>query len=292
MDVFLWALGIIVAIVVTHVYWQRPGKSLSFFLLVDDQPLSKVAAEVRDRLTIFFSYPVAPDTPSSQGPSSRPAYNIGSLHHIQVVIVNTGVKAITFLEAPIFEIPANAAILDALIIHQKPDDLEASLARLPVVAGENQLVRVALKMLNKGDLLVVKLLLSDSIDALELKLHLLAEDLPRNISIRAIPPASTKRWFQAADWRAVLFGILCLIGAAAIAALDTESLKSHPFPSLSSGIQQFISEFSMMQLETILSFFGVFMLTFLGAGIGFGLGLQPMLRRPRAILPPDLRPPG
>jgi len=262
-------------------------------LLLDDQPLSRVDSTVRERLSIAFSYPEAPNNPGVAGPASRPSSVVGELHHIQVILYNSGVKAITFNESPTIEIPRRATILDASVIYQKPDDLEVVVARLPVDDNKDQIVRVAVRMLNKSEFLVIKFLLSEAIGAADLKLHLLAEDLPRNIAIKPLPPEATKSMFEAASVPAIVIGVMCAFCGVATAILATAMLKSSPLPSISEiGFLGFIKSISLLNYVSLVSFVSVFFLAVFGVAIGFGIGLQPMFRRHRIVLPIDLRPPG
>lgn len=293
MDVFLWFLAIPMSFAVGYFFFRKSGKSLSFYLLVDDQPLSKVDADVRGRLSIVFSYPEAPETHRIEGPENQPTLNIRDLHHVQVVIYNSGVKAITFTEAPTIEIPRMASILDASVIYQMPADLGASLARLPVEDGKDQTVRFAVRMLNKGEFAVIKFLLSESISAHDLKIHLLAEELDRSIAIRRLPVAATKSMFEEASIGAMIFGVLCMLLAASTGALATSMLRRSPLPDIwQVGVLGFIKNLSLINVVALASFASVFMLAVFGFAVGYGIGAQPMFRRHRIVLPNELRPPG
>src|SRR6516225_8652420 len=128
MEILLWIVGIVLSIgIARHYYKQSFSKRLSFFLLVDDRPFLRIAPDVLERLKINYTLP--PPTPDSAQEISTQV--ISSIHHLQVIIANTGARAITFVESPTIEIPVNAAVLDATIIHQNPSDLEVSLLRQP-----------------------------------------------------------------------------------------------------------------------------------------------------------------
>ena len=293
MELSLWIVALLASIAIAHFYFGRSGKSLSFYLLLDDQPLSRVDSTVRERLSIAFSYPEAPDNPGVAGPANRPSSAVGELHHLQVILYNSGVKAITFNESPTIEIPRRATILDASVIYQNPDDLEAVVARLPVDDNKDQIVRIAVRMLNKGEFLVIKFLLSEAIGAGSLKLHLLAEDIPRNITIKPLPPEATKSMFEAASISAIVIGVMCALSGVATAILAAAMLRNNPLPSISEvGVLGFAKNLSLLNYVSVVSFVSVFFLGIFGVAIGFGVGIQPMFRRHRIILPVDLRPPG
>lgn len=289
MDLILWIVALIASVVIAQIYFRRTGKALSFYLLLDDQPLSRVDQDVRKRLSINFSYPVAPDGANSQ-PESR-STEVKDLHHVQVVIYNNGVKAVTFTEAPTIEIPLSANILDASVIYQKPEDLEAAVARLPVADGKDQTVRIALRMLNRSEFVVVKFLLSQAIDAKALKLHLLAEDLDRNIKIKHLPADATKSRFEATDFAAITVGVFCILCGAATADLASAMLSKSPLPSISKlGLVGFFQQLSVDNCASLFSFISVVLLGLFGAALVYGIGIQPILLRDRVVLPKDLRP--
>ena len=293
MEYILWILATVISLAIAHFYYRLSGKSLSFYLLFDDEPLSRVDPAVRDRLSIAFSYPEAPDNPGELGQKNPIASPITNLHHIQVIIFNSGIKAITFNESPIIEIPSCGTILDASLIYQKPSDLEANIARLPAEEGKDQKVIVATKMLNKGDLIVIKFLFSEAIDSGKLKLHLLAEDLPRNILIKPIPREATKSRWEAADVAAIVVGAICGLLGAAMVTLASHAWHTDPPPSIDKlGLLGFIEHLSFINYMCIVSFIGSVLLGFVGAAIGYGFGVHPLFQRNRVVLPVDLRPPG
>jgi len=291
MDLLLWLLAIPVSVAIGYIFFRKSGKALSFYLLVDDQPLSKVDASVRERLNISFSYPKAPNNQGLRESENEQLKIVGNLHHLQVVIYNSGLRAITFTEPPTIEIPRTASILDASVIYQKPSDLGASIVRLPVEDDKDQTVRLAVRMLNKGEFVVIKFLLSEAIDAHKLKVHLLAEELERSIPIKRLPAEATKPVFEEASLGAITFGFICLFSAAAAGAVTTAMLKMTPLPNLMQvGIWKFIKNFSLINGLSILAFVAVFILLIFGLVIGFGLGMQPIFRRHRIVLPAGLRP--
>lgn len=293
MEFVLWILALVISLAIAHFYYRRSGKSLSFYLLFDDQPLSRVDPTVRERLSIAFSYPEAPGSPVEPGRGNLSTSPISNLHHIQVIIFNSGVKAITFNESPIIEIPGDVTILDASLIYQKPPDLDADIARLPSEEGKDQKVRIATKMLNKGELVVIKFLFSEAIDSAKLKLHLLAEDLPRNIVIRPIPREATKSRWEATDIAAIIVGVTCILLGAATVALAAHALHTNPPPSMEKfGIFGFIEHLTFINYMCAVSFIGSVFLGFFGAVISFGIGIQPLFQRDRVVLPIGLRPPG
>jgi len=290
MEYVLWILALVISIVIARFYHRRSGKLLSFYLLFDDQPLSRIDPTVRDRLSIGFSYPEAPGDPGQKNPAAIPVAN---LHHIQVIILNNGVKAITFSEYPVIEIPRRVAILDASLIYQMPSDLEADIARLPAEEGRDQKVVVTTKMLNRDELLVIKFLLSEAIDSSELKLHLLAEDLPRNILIKPIPREATKSRWEATDVSAIVVGAVCALLGAAVVTLAAHSVHTNPLPSVEKlNFLGFIQHLSFINWMCFVSFIGSVFLGFFGAAIGYGIGIHPLFQRDRVVLPVDLRPPG
>lgn len=291
MELVLWIVALVASIAITHFYFQRSGKSLSFYLLLDDQPLSRVDLTVRERLSIVFSYPEAPGNLGVAAPTNKPPSIIGELQHLQVIVSNSGVKAITFSEAPTIEIPHHAEILDTSVIYQNPDDLNVEVARPPAGNEKNQIVRVALKMLNKGEFVVIKFLLSEAIRAGDLKLHLLAEDLPRNIAIKPLPPEATKSMFEEANIPALVIGFACALCSIATAIVTTALLERISFPSFYQvGFFGFFKSLTLLNVVSLVSFVSVFFLLIFAGAVGFGIGAQPIFRRHRIVLPVELRP--
>jgi hypothetical protein len=296
MEHVLWVLAIIISIVIAHFYYRLSlNKALSFFLLLDDRPLSKVDPNVRARLAVKFSAPEPPPNPGNPAPQgeviAHEPIDIGDLQHLQVVIANTGVRAITFQEAPILPISVDGLILDASIIHQCPLDLSASLARLPVDADGMQKTRITIPMLNRGEYVVVKFLLSGIADTSSLKLQSLAEDLPRSIPIKPLPANATKSIFEAIDWMAVWIGATCIAWAIGIYFVNRSAFAAHPLPDpFKAGVANFFHSTETIDIGLFISCTAVVGIGGLGAGLMFGMGLGAITKRHRIVLPKELRP--
>lgn len=298
MEYVLWVIGVVIAIVVAHAYYRLSiSKSLSFFLLHDDQPLSKVDPNVRSRLVVQFFKPEAPPSTNDafpltgEAPSSQNATIVQALHHIQVLVANTGVRAISFTEAPTIEIPSGKLLLDASIIHQRPKDLGASLARLPVADDGVQRLRLAIPLLNRREFFIVKLLLSDVIAPLDIKVHLLAEDLDRTIGIRPLPANATKSVLEAFEWPAIWVGVLLIFCTTALLLVENAFYKLHPLPSiLDVGITAYFSSLTAIHVELGLGFVGILAYGFIGIVLLFGIGLQSLTNWRRIVLPTEMRP--
>ena len=298
METAIWTLvGIAVTFGISHLYYRMgSSKSLGFFLLVDDQPLSRVDADVRERLVVQFFVPEAPEgVPGHEreyaAAERRNAIVVGTLHHVQIVVANTGIKAISFNEAPTFDIPANSLILDASIIYKKPQDMTASIVRLPVAQGDMQVVQLAIKMLNRGEFVLVKLLLSEAVPREVLRLHLLAEDLPRTLTATPMPAQSTKSRIESIEWPAVVVGFICAVGAGFTYILAAAFLAEHPLPALfSKDPAAFFGAITSRHFAAGYCLVFAIVMGFFSTAILFGVGLTPGMKSRRFVLPSELRP--
>jgi hypothetical protein len=296
MEATLWITGIVAAIIIAHVYYRLTvSKSLSFFLLVDDQPLSRVDQDVRNRLVVQFHDPEPPpanDAANAITVNAGLRTTVGALHHLQVIVANTGVRAITFAEAPNMTIPSSSQILDASLIYQKPADLGASVARLPVGDDGEQHVSLSVPMLNRNEFFVAKILLSEAINSRDLKLHLRAEELERTICIKELPPEDTKPLREAFEWPALWIGALLLIGAIGTGLVDREVYEASPLPSFQGGFLQFWGSFRLVHAAMIMSALFTGLLGAVGALFLISFGVQPFVKWRRVVLPVELRPGG
>ena len=299
METILWVIGILIALAIAHIYYRLSlSKSLSFFLLLDDQPLSRIDPNVRSRLRVQFFNPEGPP-PNVDAPNEVVDIQTGqhaviqALHHLQIIVANTGVKAISFTESPVIDIPAGKSVLDASIIHQRPLDLGASLARMPVKDDGIQKLSLSVKLLNRREYFIVKLLLSDVVNPSDLKVHLLAEDLERTISVKRLPANTTKSVLEALEWTAIWLGAVLSILVVALYFVASKLYELHPIPSpLDIGFGKFFLQLTFEQACLIGAYVGVAVFGFISAVLFFGIGLQSLTNWKRIILPAELRPPG
>ena len=268
-------------------------KTLSFLHLVDDQPLSRVNSDVRNRLVVrFFSPRPPPDTNNQAGgEGEQDAREVGALQHLQFILMNSGLRGIKFEETPTLEIAADKVILDASIVHKHPADLKASINIRPVSEGGMQQIHFAVPLLNRGEYVLVKLLLSEAIDAGQLRLHLVAEDLPRQIVPKALPPDATRSLLESIEWSAIFVGSLFLACALAMYFVIIAGFTAHPIPEWTdAGLVTFKAKLEWIHLGLIVSSMGDALMGGLGAMIFFGIGFQSLTHRNRIVLPPELRP--
>jgi hypothetical protein len=263
-------------------------KSLAFLLLVNDQPLARVNADVRARLKVEFFAPATPDQDAVNPPQPKA---VGALHHLQFIIQNAGLRAIRFDEMPSILIPGTATLLDASIVYRGPETLQVSLEVNPASADGSQRVALRIPLLNKSEFCVLKLLLSEAIDPKSLVLHLSGEDLPRTINWKDLPSDATKPMKESIQWFPALTGCTMMICAGAIYYL-AESIEKQQGPIRFSGmtLSQFFGQFTLLHAELALSVVGFFILAVLGLALTVGFGLGAFTRWRRIILPPELRP--
>lgn len=286
LELGLWTASILIGLLVTHVYYRKSvGKRLSFFLLLDEQPFALVDRNVFERVKITFSIEPAPGANLPEQPTG-----IRWIQHLQVIVANTGSRAITFNTPPALDLPAHCQILDATIIHQSPEDLGAKLARLPVERGQPQQTLFAVKMLNPGEYVLAKFLFGDIVATSDLKIHLLAEDLPRTIPIEALPVEATKTLFKSVEWSAVWVGLAFILSGVCIFLRIAENFAAHPLVGITEGFFDFLFSIQLPHLELLVGFLSSMIAAGIGVGLIFQIGLKPLLKTKRVILPPELRP--
>lgn len=292
MEIILWVGSVVIAILISHFYYRRSiSKALSFFLLLDDKPLSHVSKDVRERLE--FKFKSSPKQPSEEGDKRLAAeepqsIGIDALHNLQFVIANTGIRAITFAENPSIDIPTDNLILDASIIHQKPDNLGAGVIRLPVGQGECQRIKITVPMLNKGEYVILKLLLSGVLDTSALKLRLLSEDLERNIDLAELPTDSTKSFRESIDWMAIWVGALLILFCSAIVIVCDAYNKSN-LVHAKGAVDLILKWLDVSHIALMLAMLGSFLLGLFGFALLLGIGLIGPFKRVRLVIPAELR---
>ena len=286
-------LSYVAGLITSYVFYRLSlRKSLSFFLLLNDQPLALVNADVRERLQVQFFPPTeAPDQPNVEGHVIRQAYRVGALQHLQFIIRNSGIRGIKFDDMPTIELPSGTRILDATIIHKHPTELAATLDALPVNAEETQKLRVAIPLLNKAEFVVIKILLSDAIDISTLALHLSGEDLPRSISWKGLPPDATRPWLETIEWAPTIVGSILLLCAGAMSILSLGVYHSHVLLT-SDETLGFLTTSAGISVVLALAAVGIFFFVVFGLVLMLGIGLQSVIRPKRIVLPSSLRPYG
>ena len=66
-------------------------------------------------------------------------------------------------------------------------------------------------LLNKGEFFVVKLLLSGRLATRDLSLRILADDLPRSVRVKDLPPAALEQKAYKVEWEAAAAGAVVLV---------------------------------------------------------------------------------
>jgi hypothetical protein len=291
MEIVLWVGSVIVAVLISHFYYKRSiSKVLSFFLLLDDKPLSHVSPDVRERLE--FTFKAAPEQPPPDGGAVGEgivgALSIESLHHLQLVIANTGVRAISFKENPCISIPSDNLILDASLIYRKPRDLGAEIIRLPVGEDKCQKLKIAVPVLNRDEYVILKLLLSGEFDTSSLKLQLLSEDLERSIGVTELPPQATKSFRESIEWSAIWVGGILLLFCSSVLIISNS--YDHLNIVQWDGLVDFIKKWmDIDHIALIISTVGATLFGLVGVALLFGIGLIPPFRKIRLVIPSELK---
>lgn len=288
MDFNTW-IGVFAGSAVTFIFYRLSlRKKLDFFLILDDQPLSNVNEQVRERLVVGF----LPPTPPSESPESKTPIEVGSLQHLQFIVKNGGLRGIKFEVPPWFELPQGTQLLDASVVYKLPADLEAALAIQPSVPGSPQKITISTPLLNRSEYILVKLLLAPAVDANALILHAVAEDLhARQFAVQQLPPEATKGLIESFSGSAIFAGLLFLFFGTCCVYISKVVLGDHLFPKLSfEHPLDFIAKLSWVNVAAPVSLMAGLILALLGAALAFDLGFQKFAFWKRVYIPPHLRP--
>lgn len=185
-------LGIIATVLVSRYYFLRSvDKSLSVFGLLNSYVFAGIAPDVRRNLHFIFQ-----------------EQEVNELQQVVLLIANDGERAISNVIEPLaVQLPQGVEVLDASILHRSPDALKATINQKAGSSG--QIIEFAFPLLNKSEFFVVKLLLSGTVAMRDLPFRVLADDLPRSLKVKHLPPASLRDSRYKIDW--TLVGVGCVL---------------------------------------------------------------------------------
>jgi hypothetical protein len=193
------AIGVIVGVLATvfvgQYYFRRTvNKSLGVYGLLNSYVFAGIAGDVRRQLNFRFQ-----------------DKDVKELQQLVFLVANDGEKAIRDMMAPMkLSIPGNVEVLDASIIHKKPDDLTATIA-IKEEAQSTTGLCLDFPLLNKGEFFVVKLLLSGQLPIEKVRFAVLAEDLPRSLSVMPAPPTALREEGFRVEWSLAVVATLILL---------------------------------------------------------------------------------
>ncbi len=266
-------IGVVVTVFVSRYYFQRSvSKSLGVYGLLNSFVFSGIAADVRNQLNFRFK--------------NR---EVRELQQLVFLIANDGEKAIRDVIEPLgLAIPKDVEVLDVSIVHRFPDNLKADLVLSPSNLGST--VTFHFPVLNRREFFVVKLLLSGRLTLSDVEFTLLADDLPRTLSVKPTPPAAIADSGYSVEWGALVAGGLLLSWLGWFCYWGLRLREAHPelFPYPWSSFVPSVQS-AWLIIPAVIS-----ILTFAILGIGLTAmsllsGQSEWQRGPRFPLPQDLR---
>lgn len=267
------ALGIVATVLVSRYYFLRSvDKSLSVFGLLNSYVFAGIAPDVRRNLHFIFQ-----------------EQEVNDLQQVVLLVANDGERAISNVIEPLsVQLPKNIEVLDASILHRHPEALKATISHTSGVLG--QLLELSFPLLNKGEFFVVKLLLSGSVAMRDLPFTILADDLPRSLKVKQLPPASLRDSGYKVQWGLAAAGCIVLLFPIWIVymlhLLWTNQPGLFPYP-WAAYVFSWPSLLLVVPAAILLVFFGVIGTTM--AISAFFDGEFPPSRGPKFPLPKELR---
>lgn len=189
-------IGIVATILVSRYYFLRTiSKNMSLYKLFNSYVFDGIAPDVRKRLHFIFN-----------------DKEVSDLQQVVFLLANDGERAVSNIIDPVsIEIPPGIDVLDASILHRHPDPLQAEIHVVRASEGVSS-SRIALQfpLLNKGEFFVFKLLLSGRISDEDLAVKVLADDLPRELSVKRLPLDAIREQQYKIEWLSVIIGLVFL----------------------------------------------------------------------------------
>ena len=204
-------IGVVVTVFVSRYYFQRSvSKSLGVYGLLNSFVFSGIAADVRNQLNFRFK--------------NR---EVRELQQLVFLVANDGEKAIRDVIEPLgLAIPKDVEVLDASIVHRFPDNLKADLVLTPANVGS--MVTFHFPVLNRREFFVVKLLLSGRLTLSDVEFTLLADDLPRTLSVKPTPSAAIADSGYSVEWGSATCRGFTAILARLVLLLGTSTARGSP----------------------------------------------------------------
>lgn len=266
-------LGVIATVLVSRYYFLRSvDKSLSVFSLLDSNVFAGIARDVRHDLHFIFQDKEVED-----------------LQQVILLIANDGERAISNVIEPLsVQLPQGIDVLDASLLHKHPDNLKASIKQKENTSGTA--LDFAFPLLNKGEFFVAKLLISGSMSVRDLPFTMLADDLPRTLKVKRVPPASLRDSGYKIEWGLAIASLVVMIfplwALYMLHLLWTKQPGLFPYPwdAYSFSLPSLLIIFPG---AVILGFF--LLLGFGMLGAAFFNGEFPPSRGPRFPLPKEIR---
>lgn len=267
-------LGALATILASRYYFRRStNKSLGLYRLLNSMVFAGIAPDVRKQLQFRFEEKEVKD-----------------LQELVFLVANDGERAISNVIEPLtLTIPQGVEVLDASIPHRHPDALQVQIATSSHAPAGSE-VSFAIPLLNKREFFVVKLLLSGRISDNDSSFSILADDLPRSLRLKPLPPGAAEdsgykfEWGLAATAGVVLLFPIWICYASYLLYTVRPELFPYPWFSFAVSVESLLLS---IPGAILLLGFSVLGLSMVGAAI-FG-GEFPPSRGPRFPLPKELR---
>ena len=162
-----------------HFHRMSVHKSVGVYARTDAKLFTGVADALREDLSIRF-----------RGAA------VGDIHQLELVVANDGERTVGNFRAPIkIQLPDEHEILDAALLDLAHGDMPFALT-LDGVASASGL-SIDLPFLNRGDWLVVKMLVTPPVELAAVSVFTLAEDLDPRVRVQPMPPRSAgQTWIE------------------------------------------------------------------------------------------------
>ena len=268
------AVGALATVLVARYYYRRSvNKSVGVYKLLNSFVFEGIAPDVRKQLNFRFK-----------------DKDVAELQQVVFLVANDGERAVSNIIEPLtLSIPADVEVLDASVLHRHPSALRLQV-EIDTKPADESTLSFPFPILNKGEFFVVKLLLSGRLAVDKHSFRLLADDLPRSIQFKDLPPSAVEDDSYSFEWGLAVFALVVLAIPAWLVYFGYQlygtrpELFPYPWPSFRFSFESF---FLFLPGALILLIFTLLGASMLGAA-AFG-GQFPPRRGPRFPLPKELR---
>lgn len=188
-------VSLIIGLLIGRYFHRKTvDRSVGVYARTDAKLFDGVAEEVREELTVRFR-----------------GNAVADLHHLELVVANDGERAVGQFHKPIkIEFPYAISILDATVLDSSHSDLPITLK----LDAEDSVARLLLDLpfLNRGDWLVMKVLLTPPVDLTSVSVFTLAEELEPHIRVQSMPAESAgQTWIEKLQWWLLLVALVAVM---------------------------------------------------------------------------------
>ena len=256
-----------------YYFLRSVNKSIGVYQLLNSLVFEGIAPDVRRQLHFRFQ-----DS------------EVDELQQVVFLVANDGERAISNVIEPLtLRIPAGVEVLDALVLHRHPSELRLQVKTDGGPAGGSS-TSFSFPILNKGEFFVVKLLLSGRLVVDKQSFQLLADDLPRAVQVKDLPPSAVEDENYSFMWELALAAVIVLAVPTWILYFGYQLYETRPelFPYPWTSFIVSFESLALLVPGAILLILIAFMGLVILAAAVFG-GEFPPRTGPRFPLPKELR---